>query len=348
MRLNASIPVGVKGGPLELARMVQDYERAGADAVWLGEGYGFDVPTTLGYLAAVTERIQLGSGILNAYSRTPAALAQTAAGIDWLSGGRSMLGLGTSGPQVIEGFHGIPFESPVQRITEIIEICRKVWRREPLVHDGNIFTLPLPADEGTGVGKPIKLMHHPIRPDIPIWWGSLGPRAVEATAELANGWLTFLLIPEKLRDVWGESLDRGLAKRDDALGPLRIQAGVKVAIGEHVDATPIHDSLRSMLALYVGGMGARGKNFYNDLAVAYGFESEAAEIQNRYLAGRRAEAADLVPITWLDSMCVVGPPGHVAERLAALREAGVTDLSVDPVGADPVTTLEQVRSLIEG
>ena len=237
MRLSVSIPVGVKGGPLELARMTQDYERGGADAVWLGEGYGFDVPTTLGYLAAVTERIQLGSGILNAYSRTPAALAQTAAGIDWLSGGRSMLGLGTSGPQVIEGFHGIPFESPVQRITEIIEICRKVWRREPLVHDGKVFTLPLPADEGTGVGKPIKLMHHPVRLDIPIWWGSLGPHAVEATAELANGWLTFLLIPEKLRDVWGESLDRGLAKRDDALGPLRIQAGVKVAIGEHVDAT---------------------------------------------------------------------------------------------------------------
>jgi alkanesulfonate monooxygenase SsuD/methylene tetrahydromethanopterin reductase-like flavin-dependent oxidoreductase (luciferase family) len=131
MRLNASIPVGVKGGPLELARMVQDYERAGADAVWLGEGYGFDVPTTLGYLAAVTERIQLGSGILNAYSRTPAALAQTAAGIDWLSGGRSMLGLGTSGPQVIEGFHGIPFESPVQRITEIIEICRSRRTRAP-------------------------------------------------------------------------------------------------------------------------------------------------------------------------------------------------------------------------
>lgn len=347
MRLSVSIPVGVTDGPRELARLAQDYERAGADAVWVGEGYGFDVPTTLGYLAAVTDRIQIGSGILNAFSRTPALLAQTAAGLDWLSDGRSMLGLGTSGPQVIEGFHGVAFEHPVQRISEIIEICRKVWRREPLVHDGTVFTLPLPHDQGLGLGKPIKLMHHPVRADIPIWWGSLGPRAVEATAELADGWLTFLLIPEKLREVWGDALDRGRAKRDPKLGPLEIQASVKVAIGEHIDPTPIHDSLRSMLALYVGGMGAPGKNFYNDLAVAYGFESEAAEIQRLYLDGRRAKAADLIPTTWLDAMCAVGPPGHVAERLAALREAGVSHISVDPVGGDVVKTLDQVRSLLD-
>lgn len=347
------MPAGAPGGPRELARLVQDYERAGADAVWVGEGYGVDVPTTLGYLAAVTDRIQIGSGILNAYSRTPAVLAQTAAGIDWLTDGRSMLGLGSSGPQVIEGFHGVPFEAPVQRISEIIEICRRVWRREPLVHDGTVFTLPLPPGEGTGLGKPIKLVHHPVRSEIPIWWGSLGPRAVEATAELANGWLTFLLIPEKLREVWGDPLDRGLARRDPALGPLEIQASVKVAIGERLDPTPIHDSLRSMLALYVGGMGARGANFYNDLAVAYGFESEAAQIQELYLAGRRAEAAASVPTAWLEALCLVGPPGYVAEQLALRREAGVTQLSVDPVGTrvgadvvDVADTLAQVRSLL--
>lgn len=348
------MPAGTPGGPRELARVVQDYERAGADAVWVGEGYGFDVPTTLGYLAAVTDRIQIGAGILNAYSRTPAALAQTAAGLDWLTDGRAILGLGSSGPQVVEGFHGVPFEAPVQRISEIIEICRRIWRREPLVHDGSVFTLPLPPDEGTGLGKPIKLVHHPVRSQIPIWWGSLGPRAVAATAELADGWLTFLLIPDKLRTVWGDSLDRGLARRDPALGPLEIQAGVKVAIGEGLDPTPIHDSLRSMLALYVGGMGARGTNFYNDLAVAYGFESEAAEIQELYLAGRRAEAAASVPTAWLDALCVIGAPGYVAEQLAARREAGVTHLAIDPVGAEVgaqvvgvADTVALVRSLLD-
>lgn len=348
MRLNVSVPVGISGGPSELARVVRDYERAGAEVAWVGEGYGFDVPSTLGYIAAVTDQIQIGSGILNAYSRTPALLAQTAAGIDWLAEGRSLLGLGTSGPQVIEGFHGVPFEQPVRRISEIIAICRQVWRREPLIHDGKVFTLPLPVDQGTGVGKPIKLVQHPVRPDIPIWWGSLGPKAVEATAELADGWLTFMLIPDKLRTVWGEALDRGAAKRDSALGPLGIKAGVKVVIGEGIDPAPIHDPLRQMLAMYVGGMGAKGQNFYNDLAVAYGFEAEAAQIQDLYLDGRRDEAAALVPQSWVESMCLVGPPGLIAERLAAFRDAGITDLSVDPVGGDAIRTLELVRSLIDG
>ena len=346
MRLSTSMPVGMQGGPQEMAKLVQDFERAGADAVWVGEGYGFDVPSTLGYLAAVTDRIQIGSSILNAYSRTPALIAQTAAGIDWLSGGRSLLGLGTSGPQVIEGFHGVPFDKPVQRIVEIIEICRMLWRREPSAYDGKVYKLPLPPGRGTGLGKPIKLVHHPVRDEIPIWWGSLGPKAVEATAELADGWLTFLLIPEKLRAVWGDALDRGLARRDPARGPLGIQAGVKVAIGEDVDPAPVHDALRTMLAFYVGGMGARGKNFYNDLAVAYGYEKEAAEIQDAFLGGRRAEAAAMVPTEWIEAMCLVGPRGYVAERLEVLREAGVTQLSVDPVGGDTVATLDQLRSLL--
>ncbi len=346
MRLSMSMQVGMNGGPAEMARLVQDYERAGADVVWLGEGYGFDVPSALGYLAGKTDRIQIGSSILNSYSRTPALLAQTAAGIDWLSGGRSLLGLGTSGPQVIEGFHGVPFEKPVERIVEIIEICRAVWRREPLTYDGAVFTLPLPPGRGTGLGKPIKLVNHPVRDDIPIWWGSLGPKAVEATAALADGWLTYLLIPEKLDAVWGEALERGRAKRDPSRGPLDIQAGVKVAIGEHLDPTPIHDSLRVTLALYVGGMGAKGKNFYNDLAVAYGFDDAAARIQDLFLGGERAEAAAAVPQEWLDAICLVGPPSYVAERLAAFRAAGVTQLSIDPAGADPVATLDQVRTLL--
>lgn len=347
MRLSVHVPVGFPGGPVELARLVRAYEDVGVDAVWVGEGYGFDVPSTLGYLAAATERVHLGSSILNAYSRTPALLAQTAAGIDWLTQGRSMLGLGTSGPQVIEGFHGVPFEQPVRRITETIEICRSVWRREPVRHDGDVFTLPLPADRGTGSGKPIKLVHHPVREAIPIWWGSLGPRAVEATAAVADGWLTYLLMPGKLRSVWGAALDRGRASRDRALPPLAVQAGLKVAIGEHLDAEPVKESLRGTLAFYVGGMGARGRNFYNDLAVAYGFEAEAAAIQDAFLSGRRDEAAALVPEAWLDDLCAVGPAGYVAERIAELREVGVTDISIDPVGDDPVGMLARVRDLLD-
>lgn len=345
MKLTMSIAVG-RHSPIEMARLAQEFEHAGADAIWVGEGYGFDVPTTLGYLAAVTERIQLGSSILNSYSRTPAVLAQTAAGLDWLSDGRAMLGLGPSGPQVIEGFHGVAFDKPVQRIVEIIEICRKVWRREPLTHDGDVFTLPLPGERGTGVGKPIKIMSHPRRDDIPIWWGSLGPRAVEATAEHADGWLTYLLIPEKLRTVWGESLDRGLARRPASRGALAVQAGFKVAIDERVDIGAVHDSVRATLALYVGGMGAKGKNFYNDLAVAYGYAKEAAEIQDAFLGGRRADAAAAVPQSWIEAMCLIGPRSHVAERLSELKAAGVTHLSIDPVGASATATLEQLRSLV--
>jgi F420-dependent oxidoreductase-like protein len=347
MKLSVTVPVGIDGGPSELARIVRDYERAGAEIVWVGEGYGFDVPSTLGYIAAVTERIHVGSSILNAYSRTPALIAQTAAGIDWLTQGRSHLGLGTSGPQVIEGFHGVPFERPVRRISEVVADCRQGWRGERLVHGGAVGALPLPPGAGTGLGKPIKLLQRPVRADIPIWWGSLGQRAVEATAELADGWLTFLLMPDQLRSVWGEALDRGSARRDPSLGQLSIKAGIKVAIGEHLDSTAIHDSLRPMLALYVGGMGARGQNFYNDLAVSYGFEAEAAEIQDLFLDGRRDAAAARVPASWLEAMCVVGPPGHVAERLAAFRAAGVTHLSVDPVAGDAVRTLEQVRALAD-
>ncbi|MGE0880937.1 MAG: LLM class F420-dependent oxidoreductase [Acidimicrobiia bacterium] len=346
MKLSMSIAVG-RQSPVETARLVQEFEHAGADAVWLGEGYGFDVPTSLGYLAAVTDRIQLGSSILNTYSRTPAALAQTAAGLDWLSGGRAMLGLGTSGPQVIEGFHGVPFGKPVQRMVEIIDICRKVWRREAVSYDGDTFQLPLSADRGgSGVGKSIKLMHHPVRDDIPIWLGTLGPRAVEETAAHADGWLTYLLIPEKMRIVWGEPLERGLARRDPSRGPLQIQAGMHVAIDEDIDIAKLHEGVRSTLALYIGGMGAKGKNFYNDLAVAYGYVDEAATVQDLFLSGRRAEAAAAVPQSWIDAMCIVGPRSYVAERLAVLREAGVTQLSVDPVGASAVKTLEQLKSLV--
>jgi F420-dependent oxidoreductase-like protein len=295
--------------------------------------------------------VTIASGILPLYSRTPTLIAQTAAGIDALSDGRFELGLGASGPQVIEGWHGVPYTAPVARTREIIEICRKVWAREaPVEHQGRHYTLPLPPEQGTGLGKALKIIGRPRRPRIPVWVASLGEKNVEMTAEVAEGWLPILFIPEKARDVWGKALDAGSAKRDPDLGPLRISAGGMVAIGEGDDVTGLRQLARPNIALYVGGMGARGKNFYNELARRYGFEAEAAEIQDLYLAGRKDEAAAAVPEEFLEKTTLCGPEGYVRERLAAYQEAGVTHLQVAPVptgGQTPVQLLEKLRSLVD-
>src|SRR6476469_4778990 len=216
------------GNPREAADQVVALEQAGLDTIWVPEAYGFDSPTLMGYLAAKTEKVEIGSAILNVYSRTPGALLQTAGGLDNVSQGRAILGLGASGPQVIEGFHGVPYDKPLGRTREIVDLVR---RRETLVHDG-IFTLPLPEGQGTGLGKPLKLLTKPQRPSIPIWIASLGPKSVEGAAEYADGWLPFLFLPEKAGQVWGDALARGTAKRQEGLGPLEICAGGMVAIGE--------------------------------------------------------------------------------------------------------------------
>jgi len=329
---------------------IVELEKAGLDLVWIAEAYSFDSISQVGYLAAKTERIEIGTGIINVYSRTPALVAMTAAGCDFVSDGRFVLGLGASGPQVIEGFHGVPYEKPMTRIKEYIDVCRMTWRREPLVYDGEAVRLPLPAGQGTGLGKPLKLINHPVRADIPIWWASLMGKSVAVTAEHANGWLPMMFIPERRDQVWGESLKEGLAKRDPALGPLEIGAGGLLAIDDDLvgDAQArVVDMMRPMLALYVGGMGARGKNFYNTLARRYGYEAEAARIQDLYLEGKKQEAAAEVPADWLERANLVGPAGFVKERLAAYKEAGVTVLSVNPVGPDPVKAVEQLRAMVE-
>src|SRR5918992_3097377 len=215
------MPLVYAGNPRETADQVASLEQAGLDTIWVAEAYGFDSPTLMGYLAARTERVEIGSAILNIYSRTPGALLQTAAGLDNVSGGRAVIGLGASGPQVIEGFHGIPYDKPLGRTREVIEIIRMGLRREALVNDG-IFKLPLPADQGLSLGKPLKLLNKPERSAVPLWVAELGDKNVAMTAEVADGWLPFLFHPEKAKDVWGESLDRGLAKRSPDLGPLQI------------------------------------------------------------------------------------------------------------------------------
>jgi F420-dependent oxidoreductase-like protein len=338
-----SYPLQYDGNPRSTADQVAELEKAGLDMVWVAEAYGYDSPTLMGYLAAKTERLQIGAGILNVFSRTPGAILQTAAGLDNVSAGRAVLGLGASGPQVIEGFHGLPYDKPLGRTREVIRLVRSGLKREPLQASG-IFTLPLPADQGLGLGKPLKLLVHPERDSIPIWVASLGDKNVEMTAELADGWLPIMFVPEKARDVWGSALDAGAARRAPELGTLQISAGGMVAIGE--DVKGLLDFLRPMYALYVGGMGARGKNFYNELACNYGYEKEAKEIQDLYLDGKKKEAEALVPAEWMEASNLVGPASYVQERIAAFREAGVTHLSVVPASDNPAAVVSQLKDWV--
>jgi F420-dependent oxidoreductase-like protein len=274
----------------------------------------------------------------------------TSAGIDALSDGRFHLGLGASGPQVIEGFHGVPYTNPLGRTREIVEICRDVWRREaPLVHQGKNFTLPLPPEKGTGLGKPLKIIAHPLRSEIPIWIASLGEKNVALTAEIADGWIPILFIPERAHDVWGAPLEAGKAKRDANLGEMMITAGGLLAIGEGEDVVALRELQRSMVALYVGGMGAKGKNFYNELAIRYGYEKEAEVIQDLYLSGKKREAEAAVPAEFLELTTLCGPKGYVKERIAAFKAAGVTHLQVHPIPQGDQTAaslIETVKGLL--
>jgi len=302
----------------------------------------------MGYLAAKTERVQIASGILPIFTRTPTLLAMTAAGVDALSGGRCMLGLGASGPQVIEGFHGIPYEATVTRTREIIEICRQVWRRERVVYDGKRYKLPLPADQGTGLGKPLKLINQPVRDEIPIAIAALSKKSVELTAELADAWLPVMFVAGEAHRIWGDALAAGRARRDPARAPLEIYAGGAVAIGEGLEA--LRDLGRPMSALYIGGMGARGKNFYNDVFAQYGYEAEAKQIQDLYLAGKKADAAAAIPTKFIEDTTLVGPEGFVRERIAALKESGVNCLNVGLAGrtrAERVQILDRLRNLVD-
>jgi F420-dependent oxidoreductase-like protein len=338
------MPLSYAGGFKGSAAQAAELEAAGLDMVWVAEAYGFDGVSLMGYLAAVTERLEIGAAILPIYTRTPTLLAMTAAGVDALSDGRCVLGLGASGPQVIEGWHGIPYTEPVGRTREIIEICRKVWTRERVTHEGRSYTLPLPPGQGTGLGKPLKLIPTPVRERVPIYVASLGPRNVRMTAEVADGWLPIFYLPEKVDEVWGADLAAGAAKRPPELGPLEVVAGGLLAVGD--DAAGMRDLARPMLALYVGGMGAKGRNFYNDLARRFGYEAEAEKIQDLYLDGRKDEAAAAVPPGLLEAATICGPEGYVRDRIAAYRDTGVTVLNVTPIAADVPALVGRLKEWI--
>jgi F420-dependent oxidoreductase-like protein len=344
MRIGMSL--NYAGGFAETVAELADYEKAGLDIVFVPEAYSFDAVSQLGFVAARTQRLQIASGILQIYTRTPTLTAMTAAGLDYVSDGRFVLGIGASGPQVIEGWHGVPYDAPVGRTREVIEICRQVWRRERLEHAGPHYTIPLPPGQGTGLGKPLKLINYPVRDRIPIVVAALGPKNVAMAAELAEGWEPIFYLPEKAAQVWGEPLAAGTALRDPSLPPLEVIAQAGLAIGE--DTAGLLELGRAAMALYIGGMGARGKNFYNDLAARYGYEREAAAIQDAYLDGRKREAEALVPAALLEGTSLVGPRSLVAERVAAMRESGVTTLNVAPLAsthAERVALLEQIRDL---
>jgi F420-dependent oxidoreductase-like protein len=342
--MRVGMMLGYAGGFSETVDELADFERAGLDIVFVPEAYSFDAVSQLGFIAARTTRLEIASGILPIYSRTPALTAMTAAGLDFVSGGRFTLGLGTSGPQVIEGWHGVPYDAPVGRTRELVEICRMVWRRDRLDYQGKHYTLPHAG--GTGLGKPLKLINHPVRERIPIVIAALGPKNVALAAEVAEGWQPIFYFPEKAAIAWSEPLAAGRARRDPALGTLDVIASAPLAIGD--DVTSLRDLTRPVFALYIGGMGARGRNFYYDLACRFGYQSEADTIQEAYLAGRKDEAAALVPADLVEKTALIGPAGYVAERLEAFREAGVTTLNVTPLApthAARLADIERVRAL---
>lgn len=346
--MRIGMPLNYSGGFKETVDELADYEKAGLDIVYVPEAYSFDAVSQMGFIAARTERLQIASGILQIYTRTPSLTAMTAAGLDYVSGGRFTLGIGASGPQVIEGFHGVPYDAPIGRTREIIDVCRQVWRREKVQHQGRHYQVPLPAEQGTGLGKPLKLINHPVRDRIPVMIASIGPKNVAMTAELAEGWEPIFYVPEKAPEIWQEPLAKGRAKRDPSLPELDIVAQAPLAIGEDVDE--LHELMRPMLALYIGGMGAKDKNFYNQLARRYGYEEEAERIQDLYLDGKKDEAAAAVPRDLLTKTSLIGPESHVRERLAAMKESGVSTLNVTPLADDAAhrtRLIEQVRRLAD-
>jgi F420-dependent oxidoreductase-like protein len=330
------MPLPYSGGFKEIVAQIRDYEAVGVDTLFVPEAYSFDSVSLLGYLAAATDRIGIASSIFNVYSRTPTLIAMTAAGLDYVSDGRFMLGIGASGPQVVEGFHGQPYRAPLGRAREVADICRMVWRRDVVEFRGEHFHLPLDRDHGgTGLGKPLKIINKPVRGRIPIMLAAMGDKAVALAAEHFEAWQPMFYLPEAAESVFGASLRDGLSRRDAALGPLDIVATSYLAIVDNDDeAQAARQQVREHIALYVGGMGAKGKNFYASLVSRFGYAEEASRIQDLYLAGRRDEAAAAVPDELVRGLGLIGTAEDIAERVTAFARAGVTTMNLRPLAPD--------------
>jgi F420-dependent oxidoreductase-like protein len=321
--------LGYSGAALHLPpALVQQAEALGYHSVWTAEAYGSDAVTPLAWLGAQTQRIRLGTAIMQMPARTPAMTAMTAMTLDQLSGGRLLLGLGLSGPQVVEGWHGQPYGKPLERTREYVAILRAIFARQaPLVHQGRHYQIPYQGPDATGLGKPLRSILHG-RPDLPIYLAAIGPKNVELAAEIADGWLPMLFAPEHYDATFGTAVAAGRARALAAGRPdvFDIVANVPVAPGEEIDAC--RAAVKPFLALYVGGMGAPGRNFYYDLVCRYGFEGEAATIQALYLQGKRAEAAAAVPDALVDAVALCGPRERIAERLTLWQASPITTMNI--------------------
>ncbi|HEV7172985.1 LLM class F420-dependent oxidoreductase [Pedococcus sp.] len=334
--------MGVDGDNVAVA---QEADRLGYAVAWAAEAYGSDVPTVLAWIGALTERIGLGAAVMQIPARTPAMTAMTSATLDTLSGGRFRLGLGVSGPQVSEGWHGVPFAAPLGRTREYIDIVRMALRRESVAYAGQYFTLPVPD----GPGKALKLTIHPPRPDLPIYLAAVGPKNLELAGEIADGWHAIFFSPEHsgalVESVATGRRRAGRGSEDNPLDGFDIAPSVPVVIGDDVQAAA--DLVRPYAALYIGGMGSRQQNFYNQLACRMGFEEAAAQVQDLYLAKRHRDAAAAIPFELIDATALIGPPDRIRDRIQRYAEAGVGTLSVAPFAGSLDERLHVVRTMAE-
>ncbi len=350
MALKLGLNLGYWGiGPQtdEATEIVQAAERLGFDSVWSAESYGSDAVSVLAYLAAKTERIQLGAAVLQTPARQPAAAAMAGVTIDALSGGRFIFGFGPSGPQVSEGWYGIPYEKPWGRTREYIEIVKRIVAREGRVeYQGKHFTLPLKEGEGvTGQGKALKLNIHPVRTEIPIYIGAIGKKSVELAAEIADGWIPVFFAVDRWQDAWGEHIEAGLAKGGRSRGDFQVSPSVQVAIDGDLDSA--RAMVRSVLLLYLGGMGSRKTNFYADLVRRSGFGEVADEVQSLYLDGKREQAYAAIPDELVDATAIVGTSEEVDERVKRFADAGVDRIIVSPVHHDAAENLHTLEKLAD-
>jgi F420-dependent oxidoreductase-like protein len=339
MRLGLNLGYWGAGNDADNLVLAREADRLGYAVVWAAEAYGSDSPTVLAWVAAQTEHVDIGSAVMQIPARSPAATAMTAATLDTLSGGRFRLGLGVSGPQVSEGWHGVRFDKPLGRTREYVDIVRLALGRRRVAYEGKHYTLPLPD----GPGKALRLTVHPARQHIPIYLAAMGPRNVELAGEIADGWLALFFAPEHAADLMGP-VRAGRERAGKDLTGFDVVPTVPVVVGDDVERCA--EPVRHYAALYLGGMGSREQNFYNALAGRMGFETAAAEVQDRYLSKDYTGAAAAVPLEFLDQTSLLGPQERIAERMAAFAEAGVTTLTVSPYGGDVEERLAVVRTAV--
>ncbi len=339
MRLG--LMVGYSGKDMMLPiEMIQEADRLGYHSVWTSEAYGSDAITPLAWIGALTHNIKLGTAIMQMSARTPAMTAMTAMTLDALSGGRMLVGLGLSGPQVIEGWHGVAYGKPLGKTREYVQILRTIFAREvPLEFAGEYYHIPYHGEDATGLGKPLKSILHG-RKDMPIYIASIGPKNVELTAELADGWLPIFFSPERYPDYFQSQVETGLKKAGKSIETFDIAPSVQVVLDDDLEMA--YNQIKPVLALYIGGMGARDKNFYNELAVRYGFEAEAKHIQDLYLDGKKAEAIVAVPNALVDAVALVGSKARIKDRIQLWQDSDITTLNLQTFDIDVVRLMAEL------